>query len=49
MSTSVDVDISVAGTLDAAFEAQVERPRKQKYSRILRFLVPDLTVVLSAD
>lgn len=49
MSTSVDVDFSVAGTLDAVFEAEVERVRTQKGSRISKMFAPDLQVVLGVD
>ena len=49
MSTSVDVDFSVAGTLDAVFEAEVERAACKKGSRNLKLLVLDLRVVLGVD
>ena len=49
MSTNVDVDFSVAGTLDAVFEAEVERAACKKGSRVLKLLVLDLRVVLGVD
>ena len=43
------MDFSVAGTLDAVFEAEVERARTQKGSRIFKLLAPDLQVVPGVD